>query len=408
MGLFNSLTSQFERLSHAMDDQKTLSLGAAAAVMRIRREKVDAQLARMHKKGLFGSDKPYVDDRMEVVVRDRRYAHLAMLLHAAAQLLRALDEAQQTLKRLYRVTPQQLNTERARVVGNFVRDVVDSAIKKGNTADMLRSRTGELMRDLIAPSADKQDGEEHYSIAQTMALMNASAAGIRDFALAHPDARYDEELSQYLLSACRQVEAWNSCGASLSTRRAGDASVVQTLETRLASDFAPGLMNRLDELHHAAAHTSAMQQTQDDPLLQQLQQKCSDLRALSRRAQSPAIRNAMARVNALLDDILTQLCTVPESRDQAGARSLRVVYLPMIQELLEKYIRYETRASTDQTARQVLQETEQTLSEELPQALQKLLRDLRAEDFIDLEAHNAALRQKMQLDGLLRNDSSST
>ena len=51
MGLFNSLHSQYERLNHAMDDQKTFSLGAAAAVMRVRRERVDAQLVRSRKEG---------------------------------------------------------------------------------------------------------------------------------------------------------------------------------------------------------------------------------------------------------------------------------------------------------------------------------------------------------------------
>lgn len=408
MGLFNPLAGQYERLSHAMDDLKTLSLGAAAAVMRVRREKVESSLTRMHKKGYFGSDKPYVDDQLELVVRDRRYANLAALLHAASQLLHALDAAQQTLRRVRRVTPQQLNAERARAVGSFVRDVVDSAMQKGSPAAVLRSRTGELMRDLISPDPEGSTDEKYYSIVQTLALMQSSAAGIRDFALAHPDMSYDGEFAQYLLSACRQVEAWNSCGASMSTRRAGDDSAVQKLEAHLAGEFAPGLARRLDEMHHAAAQGKAAMHLQDDPLLKEVHRRCSDLRALSRQVRSEGVRNAMARVNAILDDIQHQLCSVPECRERAGVRSLRVVYLPMIQELLEKYVLYETRVTENEDTLEVLQETESTLNNELPSALQKLLRDLRAEDFIDLEAQTAALKQKMQLDGLLQDDTPST
>ena len=408
MGLFNSLGGQFERLSHAMDDRKTLGLGAASAVMRVHRSKVEKQLARMHKKGMFGSDRPYVDDQLELVVRDKRYANLAALLHAAGQLLRALDEAQQTLKRIRRVTPQQLNADRVRAVGSFVRDVVDSAIQKGSAADVFRNRTGELVRDLISPDAEEQAERSCRSMAQTLPMMNASAAGIRDFALAHPDAHYDAELSQFLLSVCRQVEAWNGCGGSASTRRASDDSAVQALEKRLAEEAALGLTSRLDELHHAAAQGMKRPHHGDDPLLMEVQRRVSDLRALSRRVQSAVVRNAMARVNAILDDIYMQLCNVPECREKAGVRSLRVVYLPMIQELLEKYIRQEGRTAGDESTRQALYETESTLENELPQALQKLLQDLRTEDFIDLEAQATALRQKMQLDGLLKDEDSST
>jgi len=402
MGLFNSLNSQYERLSHAMDDQKTFSLGAAAAVMRVRRERVDAQLSRMHRKGYFGADKPYVDDQLEVVVRDRRYANLASLLGAAAKLLHALDEAQQTLKRVSRVTPQQLNGERARAVGNFVRDVVDGAMSKRGAGQVLRSRTGELMRDLIAPDAQPED---YGSVAQTLALLNSSAAGIRDFALAHPDAHYDTELAAYLLSACRQVEAWNSCGVS--GRRGRDHApdqALQTLEARLKDEFVPGMMRRLDELHGAAVRGATVNRVYDDPMLKEVHRQCADLRALSRQPKSPVVRDAMAHVNAILDDIQNQLYNVPESREQAGVRSLRVVYLPMMQELLDKYIRYESRAAGDETVQHVLRDTEKALSSDLPTALLNLLRDLRMEDAIDLEAQTAALRQKMQLDGLLKDD----
>lgn len=408
MGLFNSLSSQFERLCRAMDDNKTLSLGTAAAAMRIRREKVDAQLARMHKKGLFGGDKPYVDDQLGLVVRDRRYAPLAGLLHAADMLMRAIDQAQQTLRRVYRPTPAQLNSERARAMGNFVRDVVDSAIQKGNAAQVLRSRTGELVRDLISPESNESYAESCRALSQTLALMVSSAAGIRDFALSHPDAHFDAELAQFLLSACRQVEAWNSCGVSAVGSRFENSEAMQTLEKKLTHEYAPGLTQRLDEMHHTATHSAAAIHVHDDPLLKEVHRQCSDLRALSRQLKSPAVSSAMARVNAILDDIQNQLYTVPESRERACVRSLRAVYLPMVQELLEKYIRYESRAGSDETTEHVLRDTEQTLSGELPQALKKLLADLRTEDYMDLEAQTAALRQKMQLDGLLKNDGPST
>ena len=100
VGLFNSLKSQHERLCRAMDDQKTLPLATAAVVMRIRRSKVSDALIRMYKRGMFGGDQPYVDDQLDVIVRDQRYAPLAALLSAADELSRRVDEAQQSLRRV--------------------------------------------------------------------------------------------------------------------------------------------------------------------------------------------------------------------------------------------------------------------------------------------------------------------
>ena len=402
MGLFNSLKTQHERLMRSMDDQKTLPLASASAVMRVRRDKVDESLSRMHKKGMFGTDEPYVDDALGVVVRDKRYAQLAALLHAADQLKSVVDEALQNLRRVRRVTSQQLNTERARAVGNFVRDVVDSAMQKKDTAAVFRNRTGTLMRDLIAPSAqENQDGLR--PMAQTLSLLASSAAGIKDFALTHPEMHYDAELSSFVLYACHQVEAWNGCGIQAGSYSPETDPAVQAIELRLGNEFVPGLTRRLDELHAAAVSGRTAPQQYDDPLLQEVVQRCSDIRALSRQPKSAEVRNAMARVNAILDDILSQLHAVPESREQAGVRSLRVCYLPMLEELLEKYIRYEERAQSGDTLR-VMQETENALSIDLPRALIKLLQDLRTEDAIDLEAQTIALRQKMQLDGLLSSE----
>lgn len=402
MSLFNSLKSQFERLSRSMDDQKTLPLATASAVMRIRRDKVDDALARMYKRGMFGGDQPYVDDQMGVVVRDKRYAPLAALLHAADMLQRKVDESQQNLRRVRRVSVQQLNTERARAVGNFVRDVVDSAMKKGDPAAVLRNRTGTLMRDLIAPEVTPDGTDGLRPMAQTLSLIASSASALKDFALTHPDMHYDHELSSFVLSACHQLEAWNGCGIQAGSYSPETDPAVQAIERKLGNDVAPGLTRRLDELHAAAARGQTAAQQYDDPLLQEVAQNCADIRILSRQVNSANIRNAMARVNAILDDILAQLHSVPASREQAGVRSLRVCYLPMLEELLEKYIRYESRMQGEDVQR-VMLDTENALSTDLPRALLKLLQDLRTEDAIDLEAQTVALRQKMQLDGLLDN-----
>lgn len=407
VSLFNSLKSQHERLMRSMDDQKTLPLASAAAVMRIRREKVDEALSRMHKKGMFGSDQPYVDDALGLVIRDKRYAPLASLLHAAGELTRKVDEALQNLKRVRRVSSQQLNSERVRAVGNFVRDVVDSAMKKGDPSAVLRDRTGTLMRDLIAPEVIPDGTDGLRPMAQTLSLIASCAAGLKDFALMHPDMHYDNELSAYVLSACHQIEAWNGCGIQAGSYSPETDPAVQAIERRLGNEIAPGLTRRLDELHAAAARGRSVPQHYDDPMLQEVAQKCADIRVLSRQPQSAAVRNAMARVNAILDDILSQLHAVPESREQAGVRSLRVCYLPMLEELLEKYIRYEARAQSTDTLR-VMMDTENALAIDLPRALQKLLQDLRTEDAIDLEAQTVALRQKMQLDGLLSNNDSQS
>ncbi|MBR5232324.1 MAG: hypothetical protein IKW00_08805 [Clostridia bacterium] len=402
MGLFNSLKNQHERLVHAMDDHKTLTLGTAASVMRVNRSKVDAVLSRMYKKGYFGSDRPYVDDALELVVRDKRYATLAALLYASDTLLRTIDQAQQNLKRVRRPTSRQIRDERVRSVGNFVRDAVSSAFKNEDSAAYLRNRTGELMRDLISPTLPDPSAALR-PMSQTLSLLYSSAAGLKDFALAHPDMPYDTELVTFVQAANRQAEAWNGCGIQSNAYSPETDPRLQEMEQRLYNEFAMGLMHRLDEMHSAAANGRTAPAAYDDPVLQEVAQRCSDIRILSRQPVSTSIRNAMARVNAILDDILTQLHTVPKSREMAGARSLRVCYLPMLEELLEKYIHYEKRMQSSETSR-AMQDTEKALSVDLPTALLQLLQDLRTEDAIDLEAQTVALRQKMHLDGLLKDD----
>ena len=403
MSFFNSLKGQFERLTRSMDDQKTFPLASAAAVMRVRRDQVETSLERMHKRGFFGTNHPYVDDQLEAVVLDKRYAPLAALLYAVRELSRKADESLKNLRRVRRISPQQLNTERARAMGNFVRDVVDSAMNKGDPMTVLRSRTGSLMRDLISPEGVPDNRDGLRPMAQTLALISSCAAGLKDFALMHPDMYFDAELSSYVWAACRQLEAWNGCGIQAGSYSPETDPAIQSIERRLSDDIVPGLTRRLDELHALAARGAAAPRQYDDPLLQEVAGRCADIRALSRQAGSVAVRNAMARVNAILDDIIAQLHAAPESREQAGVRSLRVCYLPMLEELLEKFIRYEQRAQGEDVQR-VLQDTERALANDLPQALLRLLQDLRAEDMIDLEAQTEALRRKMQLDGLLKTE----
>lgn len=82
MSLFNTINSQYQALTRAMDNRKTIRLLDAAAVMKVKPENVDHSLVVMNKRKLFGTCEPYVDEQIGLVVLDARYAPYAAVKNA--------------------------------------------------------------------------------------------------------------------------------------------------------------------------------------------------------------------------------------------------------------------------------------------------------------------------------------
>ena len=68
-------------------------LDSAAAVMKVKKHKVADSLRKLTDKGFFGTDCPYVDQEMSMVVHDRRYHAFACLYSTTARLKWDLNRA---------------------------------------------------------------------------------------------------------------------------------------------------------------------------------------------------------------------------------------------------------------------------------------------------------------------------
>lgn len=394
MGLFNPIKGQYERLRHALGSSKTLHVSTVAASMRVRRERVEKNLAVMTRRRYFGANKPYMDNELQLMVIDRRYADYAATLGALDRLLRALRTAKEGQQRRARADAQAQREERARTVGAFVRDVVDGAMN-GGAGQVFKARAGGFVRDLIAPAPAASADPEDQSAEQAIALLTASARGMRDYLLAHPEEKYIAEDIAYLQSLCRLLDTY--AGYLAAPEHATQAA--RRTEKQLLEDCAPELNRRLDAW---LSLTDAMPLGDDDPLLRELDEACDALRALGRRARGERVREGMAKVNAALFDILSQLKADPACRGSAAVRSLKACYLPVTSELLEKYVQYESRGARDEATLSAMDKAAHMLESDVPAALRQLLGTLRAGQAIDLEAQTAALENKLRLDGLLK------
>jgi hypothetical protein len=66
-----------------------------------------------------------------------------------------------------------------------------------------------------------------------------------------------------------------------------------------------------------------------------------------------------------------------------------------------KYMRYERSIDPGPDVTNAMHNTETVMDEDLPKALKGMLKDLRSDSAIDMEAQASALRTKMRIDGMI-------
>ena len=133
----------------------------------------------------------------------------------------------------------------------------------------------------------------------------------------------------------------------------------------------------------------------------ELQEQASRLMALSCQMNAGSMRTSVSRIAGLLNEIAIQLEYAPARAGAACVRSLRTIYLPMMQELLTKYLRYDRIPDPGSDVKEAMKSTENIFKNDLPKALKQVLKDLQGDSAIELESQAEALKKKMELDGLL-------
>ncbi len=389
MSLFNPIKKQYTRLTELIGPLHCCDLESAAQVMRVRVDKVAGNLRKMTERGLFGADTPYIDGEMSMIVTDRRYHSFACFYSTAARLKWDLRRA----RNICIFTPEERSQIRSRTAQSFLADMVDSAFSGYGAGRMIRERGSAYLRDLISP-------DNAMPRADTASVID-SLSGLCDSLLAflrmNPDLKPAPLQLHFISNTHRQILSFISCYPGNALPTVSQQRTAQGIIAKLRVDTLPRFEQLLQELANAGEASPAREMTPTA----ELQEQASRLMTVSCQMKPGSMRSSVSRIAGLLNEIAVQIEYAPARAGTACIRSLRSVYLPMMQELLMKYLRYDRMLDPGEDVTAAMKETESIFKSDLPKALKQMLRDLESDSAIDLESQAEALKKKMQLDGLL-------
>ena len=177
---------------------------------------------------------------------------------------------------------------------------------------------------------------------------------------------------------CTNLEAAEIAGKRLSEKYMGDFP--QMLEI---AQKKPAASSSLEEVQKALVNSMTYLNRVDDEI--------TDMR----------VRAAVLQIQALLNEINELYTLSDDNYSRSDARSLRNSYLPMLNSLVERYMtwQYSQRNGGDPNYRP--DETVRVLENDLPAALNHIREELRKGETMQMESEASALRQKLEMDGLI-------
>ena len=388
MSFFNPIRSQFRRLTELMNGMHCAELSAAASAMRVREAQVQNSLDIMTKRGYFGSDRPYIDRGIPAVVQDKRYQRFAELYSSAARLHWDLGR----MRNVCIFTPEEKSHVRAQ---DFIREVVGSAFSEnGGAGSVIRQKGSSFLRDLMNPEQSMPD--QSAQTCATTLIENCKC--LLSWLQSHPEDPTDPDVLVFVRSLDRRVQTYINCYPSAGLPDANQRREAERILKVLQSDVVPAFNQLIDRLYRRGMDPEpAAPMTPADELREQARQ----LMTLSGQMTAKHMRASVSRLAGLLNEIADQLSLTPKESAASCLRSLNNIYLPMTQELLMKYMRYERSIDPGPDVVRAMRNTENVLDEDLPKALKQLLKDMRSDSAIDMEAQASALRTKMRIDGMI-------
>lgn len=392
MALFNPISGQFERLKRAMDERKTIALKDAAAAMNVKPEKVDHSLFVMTKRGLFGEDRPYVDEGIKMAVLDRRYAEYALIQYTLNRLISQLESTRKKPNELRNSERMNAGKSKGEKAGAFFRNLAAGVLNGDGVGNSILNATDHYINDEKRRSnpvfPDTQEMEE------TLSGMLSDACEMRDLMLMHPDDVYTKETAEWLNHVLFDIQNWDGCLESAFAGNQKGSSMLR-LEEKIIGEHRAELHNRKE------AVKGEKKNPQERSLTLDIYQCCSELQKKKTFLTNETMRGAVDSIVELLADIHSHLMVGRTQMGRGSVQSLRSCYLPMVQSLTEQYIRYEGLRVRDENTLRAMRETEQVMSNDVPGALRKLLEEIGAGNAIDMESQAEALKHKLQLDGLV-------
>lgn len=395
LALFNKISSQFEGLKRAMDDRKTILLKDAAAAMNIKPEKVDHSLCVMIKRGLFGENHPYVDDALKIVILDRRYAVYASVKDSLEKFGTELIRARHLPKQLEERRRRNNRGGLAAGVGGFLADLAGNVLEGKGAKRSFLNATDKFVRGMGGSPEEKhmdtQPEEEMFT------AMLSKAREMNNLMAAHPDHSWSQETGEWLNDARLSVQNWEGYfEAAVGKTEKGTA--LQLAESKLANETAPELERRVAQLKRAFAMGEGNEKTK---ISREILDCCDKLTENRNKIENSEMRQAIDETMAVLNEICVRLSDGTGIAGNASVRSLRNCYLPAVQTLTEKYAAYEKLRTPDRYTQEAMTEAEHVIIRVVPNALNKLNAELQAGSAIDMESEAIALKQKLQMDGLM-------
>ena len=405
MSLFNPIRSQYRRLEKVFEGDPALDLNYAASLMHIKPEKVAHSIQIMKNRQYFTPDEPVVDNRIKVLVRDKRYLPLAGLKRKTQKLQQSLQKAGSAAERVMG-TPSNLN--RGSILGSFVRDMVDTALSGTPPRYKMADRTGMFLRDMFGPDHRRTIAQFlNDDISGPLSMLISQTRQLADCLSSRPEQTWNEELAPFLDKLTGMVDAWCGCIPSGQLPTDTQLRTADKLSDRLEYEFIPQFQVLLEDIYHpqpkkAPEAPEVPKSDEQDPVLAELEARKRSFRKSLQQVKSSTLRASGAELDLLLRQIISLLAIKPEKSRRASIRSLQNTYLPMMEELAEKYLENEAAENPGPRVIAAMKTTEQLFEQDLPAALHNMLDDLQQDSAIDMVSQAAALRGKLKLDGLVK------
>lgn len=390
MSLFHPIRAQYDGLTRAFGEKRYISLKQASVAMGIGENNVAKSLVKMEQKGLFQDAIPFVDAGNAVVVRDRSDAAFAQTACSMARICRLVNKGA-TLCGDYRafVNASRRGNNAARV-GKAFMSFAEGMMSGKKASVSLRNSARWLFDE------QEQSGEvKETDPMEVFVKLNRYATEMDEYVQSHPDNIYTEELRIWLNNLRRTLETWITGVSSLYTAdQAAEAAKISLnrLGTKYLDDFpqmlevakkVPAAASSLEEVQRSLLDTMAYLNTVDDLI--------TDMR----------IRAAVIQIQALLGEINRLYARSDDNYSRSDARSLKNSYLPTLRSLVEKYMSYEQSLKYGKKVTYSPDETGRVLENDVPRALMKIRDDLSKAEAFEMEDEATALRQKLEMDGLI-------
>lgn len=390
MSILHPIGKQYEGLVRAFEGEICIPLSRAASAMGIPETKVAQSLVKMEQKELFSDGAvPYVENSVSLVVRDRRHAPYAVTLGTSDKICHLLEKAQLLLPDYRRWLNQGKAGTNAKKVGKAFLTFAEGMLNGKKMADNLRNSTRFFFdQETPEPKTEKDIGD-------VLQELSGYAERLYNYVKGHPDNVYTEELRNWLIALKQTLESWNTGVNALYTSE-GAAAAVEISAKRLSTKYTDDFPQMLKVAEKRPAASSSLEEVQKGLVgaityLNRVDDEITDMR----------IRAAVIRIRSLLEEINEQYTLSDDSYSRSDARSLRNSYLPMLTSLVERYMTYEYARRVGQNMNYQPEETTGVLENDLPKALMRILEELRKTGTEQMENEATALRQKLEMDGLI-------